>query len=85
MRYRRRGALIIVSDDDLYMKHIISKNSILVSDECSGIRKALKPSFELVDTNKLEKKSIFLELASVDGAVGTDYSNYQLVDRGNIY
>ena len=84
LSYRRHGALIIVSDDDSYEKHIINKNSIFVSSVCTGIRKALKSSFELVDMNKLDKKSIFLELASVDGAVVVDKLTGKIKSFGSI-
>lgn len=84
LSYRRHGALIIASDDKSYKEHIVNKGSIFDSEECTGIRNELRKSFDNVRVDSLEKKSIFLEMASVDGAVVVNTESGRIEAFGSI-
>lgn len=69
--YRRHGALIIVADSPAYV-HIVNKESILSGSETSDLRNAILNDVNGIDiatTGQIKKKSLLLELCSIDGAV----------------
>lgn len=73
--YRRHGALIVLALDSDYEKHIVNKESILGHMESMGIRKNMVDAIKqisLKETGKIKNRSIFIELASVDGATIID-------------
>ncbi|SEW26199.1 diadenylate cyclase [[Clostridium] fimetarium] len=78
LSYRRHGALIIVALDNDFEKHVVNEESILTHVTSKGIRKELVKSIQqvsLINTGKIKNRNIFLELASIDGALIIDSNN----------
>ena len=75
LSYRRHGALIITTPDDDYESHIVNKDSILARTSFVGFRQQLFSTFKKISLKKrgeICKRSLFLELSSVDGAIIVD-------------
>lgn len=85
--YRRHGALIIVTSEDEGDIHIVNKESI-IEKSCNGdLRFTIKKDIENINISKtglIEKKSLLLELASVDGATIIDCKTGKVHAFGSI-